>query len=69
MDNISKTNRQRWNALARTNVEYSRLFLDYSVEEAAGIYLYGFPIGMLSNQISPLSRAKARTNSATHWDA
>jgi ubiquinone/menaquinone biosynthesis C-methylase UbiE len=35
MDNISKTNRERWNALARANLEYTRPFLDYSREEAA----------------------------------
>jgi SAM-dependent methyltransferase len=34
MDDISKTNRLRWNDLARANVEYSRPFLDFTVEEA-----------------------------------
>ncbi len=28
MDNINKTNRQRWNALANSNVEWSQPFLD-----------------------------------------
>ena len=34
MDEISKTNRTRWNELARANVEYSRPFLDFTIEEA-----------------------------------
>ena len=39
MDEISKTNRKRWNELARANVEYSRPFLDFTIEEAK-IYVY-----------------------------
>ncbi len=35
MDNINKTNRERWNALASANVEWSRPFLDYTPEKAA----------------------------------
>lgn len=42
VDNINKTNRQRWNALANANVEYSRPFLDYTPEKAAEyVYRYG----------------------------
>lgn len=42
MDEINQTNRQRWNALANANVEYSRPFLDYTPEKAAEyIYRYG----------------------------
>jgi len=42
MDNINKTNRQRWNALASANVEYSQPFLDYTPEQAAAyVYRYG----------------------------
>ena len=42
MDNVSKTNRTRWNDLARANVEYSRPFLDYTREQAAeNIYRHG----------------------------
>jgi len=43
MDNINKTNRQRWNALASANVEYSRPFLDYTPEKAAE-YIYRYDI-------------------------
>lgn len=35
MDSISKTNRERWNALARANVMHSRPFLDFNAESAA----------------------------------
>ena len=34
MDEINATNRQRWNALANANVEYSRPFLEYTVDDA-----------------------------------
>jgi SAM-dependent methyltransferase len=34
MDAIGKTNRLRWNDLARANVEYSRPFLDLTIKEA-----------------------------------
>ena len=34
MEDIIQTNRERWNALARANVEYTLPFLDYTVEEA-----------------------------------
>ena len=43
MDNINKTNRERWNALASANVEYSRPFLDYTPEQAAE-YVYRYDI-------------------------
>lgn len=35
MDEINQTNRQRWNALAGANVEWSRPFLDYTPEQAS----------------------------------
>ena len=35
MDEINKTNRQRWNALANANVEWSQPFLDYTPEKSA----------------------------------
>jgi len=42
MDEINKTNRQRWNALADANVEWSRPFLDYTPEKAAQhVYRHG----------------------------
>jgi len=42
MDQINKTNRARWNALARANVEYSKPFLDFTQEDAAAyICRYG----------------------------
>lgn len=34
MDQVNKTNRERWNALANANVEWSRPFLDYTPEMA-----------------------------------
>lgn len=34
MEDFIQTNRLRWNALARANIEYTLPFLDYSVEEA-----------------------------------
>ena len=34
MDDVSRTNRERWNALARANVEWSRPYLDYTLEQA-----------------------------------
>ena len=42
MDEINRTNRERWNALARANVEYSQPFLDFTREQAeARIYRHG----------------------------
>jgi SAM-dependent methyltransferase len=35
MDEINRINRQRWNALAEANVEYSRPFLEFTEEDAA----------------------------------
>ena len=46
MDSISKTNRARWNDLANANVEYSRPFLNFTVEEAEN---YVYRHGILSN--------------------
>jgi len=40
MDSISKTNRARWNALARANVMHSVPYLDFTREDAAK-YVYG----------------------------
>jgi SAM-dependent methyltransferase len=34
MDEIHHTNRQRWNALAKANIEFSQPFLDYTAEDA-----------------------------------
>jgi SAM-dependent methyltransferase len=34
MDEISKVNRERWNALARANLEYTTPFLDFTPEDA-----------------------------------
>jgi SAM-dependent methyltransferase len=39
MDEFIKTNRERWNALADANVEYSRPFLDFTPGQA-GEYIY-----------------------------
>ena len=42
MDNVNKINRERWNALADANVEWSQPFLDFSPEKAAAyVYRYG----------------------------
>jgi SAM-dependent methyltransferase len=42
MDEIFNTNRERWNALANAEVEYSRPFLDYTPHQAATyVYRYG----------------------------
>lgn len=42
MDDISHDNRERWNALARANVEYSQPFLDFTLEQAAQhVYRHG----------------------------
>lgn len=37
MDELSQTNRERWNALARANVQYSRPFLEMTPEQARKI--------------------------------
>ena len=42
MDNISDANRSRWNDLASANVEYSRPFLNFNIEEAEKyVYRHG----------------------------
>ena len=42
MDDISKANRARWNDLAHANVEWSRPFMDFSVEQAEKfVHRYG----------------------------
>ena len=46
MDEINRTNRERWNALAQANVEYSRPFLEYTVEDASR---YVFQHGILKD--------------------
>ncbi|MFN2234482.1 MAG: class I SAM-dependent methyltransferase [Anaerolineales bacterium] len=43
MDEINKINRERWNALASANVEFSRPFFDYTIEKAAA-YIYRYDI-------------------------
>lgn len=41
-DDIGQTNRERWNALAHANVQYSRPFLVFTPEQAAEyVYHYG----------------------------
>jgi SAM-dependent methyltransferase len=52
MDEISQTNRSRWNDLARANVEYSRPFLDFSLEEARSyVYRYGILKDVAGKQV------------------
>jgi len=42
VDSISQINRERWNALARANVEWSRPHLEYTAEQAAcHVYRHG----------------------------
>lgn len=42
MDDIARINRERWNALARANVEYSRPFLEFTRQQAENyIYRHG----------------------------
>jgi SAM-dependent methyltransferase len=42
MDDIAQTNRERWNNLARANVQYSQPFLDFTPEQAAAyVYRHG----------------------------
>jgi hypothetical protein len=42
MDEISKINRVRWNDLADAQVEYSRPFLTFTVEDSdKSVYRYG----------------------------
>ena len=43
MDEINKTNRQRWNALANAKVEFSQPFFDFTPEKAAE-YIYRYDI-------------------------
>ena len=43
MDQISKTNRNRWNALARANVEWSKPFLEFTPQQAES-YIYRYNI-------------------------
>ena len=43
MDNINKINRERWNALANANVEFSQPFLDCTPERAAE-YVYRYNV-------------------------
>ena len=52
MDDILKTNRERWNALARANVEYSQPFLDFTREQAAQyIYRHGVLQNVAGKQV------------------
>ncbi len=42
MDEINEVNRARWNALASANVEFSRPYLDFTIEDASRyIYRHG----------------------------
>jgi SAM-dependent methyltransferase len=43
MDQIIRTNRERWNALAQANVEYSQPFLDFTVEKATA-YVHRYDV-------------------------
>ena len=43
MDELARTNRQRWNALANANVQWSRPYLDFTPEQAAA-YVYRFGV-------------------------
>lgn len=52
MDNINKTNRERWNALARANVEYSQPFLDFNRQQAAkDVYRHGVLQNVAGKQV------------------
>lgn len=52
MDEISKINRERWNALARANVVFSRPFLDFTAEDAAQyVFRYGILKDVSSKQV------------------
>ena len=52
MDDIIKTNRERWNALARANVVYSQPFLDFTAEQAAEyIYRHGILKNVTGKQV------------------
>jgi len=52
VDDIIKTNRERWNALARANVEYSQPFLDFTAEQAAEyIYRHGILKNVTGKQV------------------
>jgi SAM-dependent methyltransferase len=56
MDNIIKTNRERWNALARANVEFSRPFLDFTPEQAAQyVYRHGILKDVSGKQVMCLA--------------
>ena len=52
MDEISKINRVRWNDLANAQVEYSRPFLTFTVEEAEEyVYRYGILKDVAGKQV------------------
>ena len=52
MDDISETNRVRWNELAGANVEYSRPFLNFTIEEAEKhVYRHGILKNMAGKQV------------------
>jgi len=52
MDAISKINRERWNDLAQANVEYSRPFLEFTVENAAEhVYRHGILKDVAGKQV------------------
>ena len=52
MDAISKINRKRWNDLAHANVEYSRPFLDFTVENASEhVYRHGILKDVAGKQV------------------
>jgi SAM-dependent methyltransferase len=65
MDEISKTNRARWNALASANVEFSRPFLDFTKEEAAKyVNRYGFLEDVQEKQVLCLASGGGQDSAA-----
>lgn len=52
MDEISRTNRERWNTLAQVNVEWSRPYLEYTSQQAAeNIYRHGVIKDVLGKRV------------------
>jgi SAM-dependent methyltransferase len=65
MDEISRVNRERWNELARANVEWSRPYLDYSREQAAGrIFRHGVLQDVTGKRVLCLSSGGGQDSAA-----
>lgn len=65
MDEIASTNRARWNALAQANVEWSRPFLDLSIEEAKTyIYRHGILKDVKGKKVLCLSSGGGQDSAA-----